>query len=122
MFDIGRVCMKLAGRDAGKMCVVVQVIDARTVLIDGQTRRRKCSVTHLEPTDKTVEISTDASNQDVVKALATIGIECVPKKSVEIVEATEEKAPVKKKSAAPKRKATKKKEAPAKKSKTKAKK
>ena len=27
MFDIGRVCMKIAGRDAGKKCVIIDVVD-----------------------------------------------------------------------------------------------
>jgi large subunit ribosomal protein L14e len=122
MFQIGRVCMKLAGRDAGKTCVIIQIIDANTVLIDGQTRRRKSSTYHLEPTDKTVEIAEGASNADVVSALAGIGIECVAKKTVEVAEEGKEgekAAPAAKKkpvSEKPKRKPTKKKEPAAKKS------
>ena len=49
MIDIGRVCIKLAGRDAGKKCVIVGILDDKTVMIDGETRRRKCNILHLEP-------------------------------------------------------------------------
>lgn len=75
MIDIGRVCVKLAGRDAGKKCVVVDVIDDKYVLIDGETRRRKCNIMHLEPLDMTVEIGKGASHEAVVKAVKDLGWE-----------------------------------------------
>ncbi len=69
MFEVGRVCIKLAGRDAGMKCVVVEVLDGHMVLVDGETRRRKCNVKHLEPTDKMVKISSGASSDAVHKEL-----------------------------------------------------
>jgi large subunit ribosomal protein L14e len=68
-FDIGRVCVKLAGRDAGKLCVVIDNIDGKTVLIDGATRRRKCNVAHLEPTGRTIDVGAKAAHDVIVKAL-----------------------------------------------------
>lgn len=65
MFEIGRICVKIAGRDAGSRCVVVDVIDKNTVLIDGQARRRKCSMKHLEPLDKTISIAKDAPFSEI---------------------------------------------------------
>ncbi len=56
MFDIGRICVKIAGRDAGRTCVIIDVLEDGYVLVDGQTRRRKCNVRHLEPTKTTVEL------------------------------------------------------------------
>ena len=47
MIEIGRLCVKIAGRDAGKKCVVVDVVNDNTVLIDGETRRRNCNIKHL---------------------------------------------------------------------------
>jgi large subunit ribosomal protein L14e len=73
MIDIGRVCVKIAGRDAGKRCVVVDVLDENYVLVDGETRRRKCNILHLEPLDKTVEITKGASHAEVAKAAAALG-------------------------------------------------
>jgi len=43
----GRICVKTAGRDAGLKCVIVDVLDDKFVLIDGETRRRKCNILHL---------------------------------------------------------------------------
>jgi large subunit ribosomal protein L14e len=74
LYTVGRVCIKLAGRDAGKYCVIVESIDDNYVMIDGQTRRRKCNVLHLDPTNKTVDIKSKASFEDVKASLETAGI------------------------------------------------
>lgn len=68
MIEIGRVCVKLAGRDAGKKCVVVDLVDENIVLIDGFTRRRKCNLRHLEPLEQVIEIKNGASSEEVYSA------------------------------------------------------
>jgi large subunit ribosomal protein L14e len=73
MIDVGRICVKIAGRDAGLKCVVVEVLDNNFVLIDGETRRRKCNILHLEPLDKTVELKKGASHAEVEKAFERLG-------------------------------------------------
>jgi large subunit ribosomal protein L14e len=73
--DIGRICVKIAGRDANKTCVIVEVLDANYVMIDGETRRKKVNIRHLEPLDKTVELKKGASHADVKKAFSALGIE-----------------------------------------------
>mgnify|MGYP006296351367 CR=1 FL=1 len=75
MFDVGRICVKLAGRDAGKKCVIVQKQDDGNVLIDGQTRRRTCNVRHIEPTPHTVDLKDGASHEDVKAVLREAYIE-----------------------------------------------
>ena len=80
MYEIGRICIKIAGRDAAKKCVVVENIDNRFVLIDGETRRRKCNVMHLEPLDQVLQIKKGASHADVKAAFKKIGVELVDKK------------------------------------------
>lgn len=85
MISIGRVCVKTAGRDAGQLAVVIDVLDNNTVVIDGQVRRRKCNVMHLEPTSKFVTVDKDASHNAVVAALKDVGITVTdrkPKKAV----------------------------------------
>ncbi len=81
MFEVGRVCMKIAGRDAGNYGVVVSNVDERTVIIDGQTRRRKCNILHLEPTEHNVKISPDAPHEKVVEVLKKLCIECKEKRN-----------------------------------------
>ena len=75
MFEVGRICVKIAGRDAGQKCVIVEVLDDRYVLVDGMTRRRKCNKIHLEPIEKTLDIKSNASHEDVVKAFKSIDVE-----------------------------------------------
>jgi len=69
MIDIGRICVKIAGRDAGKKCVIIDTVDKNTVLIDGETRRRKCNIAHLELLEQTVKVSKGASHDAVAAAL-----------------------------------------------------
>ena len=75
MIEIGRMCVKIAGRDAGKKCVIVDVIDNKTVLIDGQTRRRKCNVNHIEPLDAVLKIKKGASHSDIAKEFSKLKLE-----------------------------------------------
>ena len=81
IFDIGTVCVKLAGRDAGKRCVIVDTIDDSFVIIDGQTRRRKCNVLHLQPTKQKLSISKGADSSAVKSAFKEVGVEVLDVKS-----------------------------------------
>lgn len=74
MIEIGRICMKIAGRDAGKMCVIIDVLDDNFVMIDGETRRRKCNFNHLEPINQTIKISKGADHDTVAKELEKLGM------------------------------------------------
>ena len=67
LFDVGRMVMKIAGRDAGRKAVVVEVLDSQFVLIDGNTRRKKVNVKHLEPLAQALNIESGASHNDVKK-------------------------------------------------------
>lgn len=72
--EVGQLCVKIAGRDAGKKCVVVDILDNNFVLIDGETRRRKCNILHIEPLEQTVDVKKGASHELVAKALESLGI------------------------------------------------
>ena len=75
MIEVGRVVIKLAGRDAGKKGLIVDILDDKFVLIDGETRRRKCNIIHLEPLEQVVKIKKNASHDEVASALKEIGLE-----------------------------------------------
>lgn len=73
MFDVGRLCIKIAGREAGKYCVVVKKLEDNFVLVTGprsvtQVKRRKCNILHLEPLKESLKIKADASDEEVIKA------------------------------------------------------
>ena len=81
MIEIGRLCVKIAGRDAGNKCVVVEILDKNHVLVDGLTRRKKCNIKHLEPLKDKIDIKDKASHADVVSAFKKLDIEIKEKKS-----------------------------------------
>lgn len=77
--EVGRVCVKLTGREAGKKCVIVDIIDENFVLITGPKRvsgvkRRRCNIKHVEPTEYKVEVSKGASDDEVLEAIEKAGI------------------------------------------------
>ncbi|GBE18363.1 50S ribosomal protein L14e [archaeon BMS3Abin16] len=70
IMEPGRVCVKLAGREAGKKCVVVETSDKNFVVVLGEgVRRRRCNITHLEPTSETIKIKKSASDESILKTL-----------------------------------------------------
>lgn len=75
MFKIGRVVVKIAGRDAGKKACIIDVINENYVLIDGETRRRKCNIKHLEPLNIVVKIKRNANHETVIKTLKEAGVD-----------------------------------------------
>lgn len=74
IFDVGRLCMKIAGRDAGRTGVVVESIDNTFVLVDGGVRRKKVNVKHLEPLPELVELGPGATHEEVSKEFKKLGL------------------------------------------------
>ena len=69
-YDIGRVCVKLRGRETGRRCVIVDVIDRNYVLVGGpDVKRRRVNMSHLAPTDEVVGIQRGASDEEVARVL-----------------------------------------------------
>ncbi|MBU0666240.1 MAG: hypothetical protein ABIC91_02875 [Nanoarchaeota archaeon] len=86
VFEIGRLCVKIAGRDAGLRCVVIEILEGNFVLIDGQTRRKKCNLKHLEPLETVLKIKAKATHADVVSEFKKLKLEIKetkPKKASE---------------------------------------
>src|SRR3989338_1261311 len=74
IFEAGRLCVKIAGREACRVCVVVNKADTTHVIVTGPRfvtgiRRRKCNIEHLEPLTEKLKIKADASDSDVMDAL-----------------------------------------------------
>lgn len=58
--EVGRICVKTAGREAGEKCVIIDIIDEKFVEVVGKSiKNRKCNIKHLEPVDQTIEIKSD---------------------------------------------------------------
>ena len=76
--EIGRICVKIAGREAGRRCVIVDVVDKNFVLVTGPQKvsgikRRRVNVNHVEPTQAKIDIKRGATDEEVTEALKTAG-------------------------------------------------
>ena len=79
VFDVGRICIKTAGREAGRKCIVVDIIDDKFVLVTGPksltgVKRRRANVKHLEPLPQKIQIEKGASDESVLAALEKAGL------------------------------------------------
>lgn len=79
--ETGRLVVKTAGRESGKLGVIVDTINDTYVLLDGQVRRKKCNINHIETLDKKIKIKPNASTETVIKELKELGIEVIKTKS-----------------------------------------
>ncbi|MFT7615216.1 MAG: large subunit ribosomal protein L14e [Candidatus Woesearchaeota archaeon] len=87
MFEVGRLCLKIAGRDSNKFCVIVEELEDRYVLVDGQTRRKKVNIAHIEPTQTVLDIKAKASHEDIVAILAKEDIVVEKRGAVKVAKA-----------------------------------
>jgi large subunit ribosomal protein L14e len=76
--EVGRICVKTLGREAGKKCVVIDLVDKNFVLITGpkavtEIKRRRANISHLEPTREKIEINRGATDEEITEALKTAG-------------------------------------------------
>ncbi|HID41916.1 MAG TPA: 50S ribosomal protein L14e [Pyrodictium sp.] len=77
--EVGRLCVKLRGREAGRKCVIVEIIDDNFVVITGPkdvsgVKRRRANVNHIEVLPEKINIEPGASDEEVKKALEEAGL------------------------------------------------
>ena len=76
--EVGRVCVKVAGRESGKKCVIVDVMDKSFVVVTGPkkvtgVKRRRVNINHVAPTEDAVQIKRGASDEEVTQMLEADG-------------------------------------------------
>jgi len=79
MLEPGRICLKIAGREAGKYAVIVEKIDDNFVLVTGPksitgVKRRKCNIDHLEPTENKFDIDSKADDASIENLWKSSGL------------------------------------------------
>ena len=85
IYDIGRLCVKTLGREAGYHCVIVDIIDKNYLLIDGlKVRRRRVNFNHIEPIAEILEIKKGASHEEIETAIKKAKLEKKMKEPVSI--------------------------------------
>jgi large subunit ribosomal protein L14e len=76
--EVGRICIKSAGRESGKKCVIVDVIDKSFILVTGPkkvtgVKRRRVNIDHVAPLEETIQIKRGASDDEVLQTLEAAG-------------------------------------------------
>ncbi len=76
--EVGRICVKQAGRENGKKCVVIDVMDKSFVLVTGPkkvtgVKRRRVNINHVMPLNEKVEVKRGASDDEVTQVLEAAG-------------------------------------------------
>jgi len=76
--EVGRICVKQAGRENGKKCVVIDVMDKSFVLVTGPkkitgVKRRRVNINHVMPLEDKIEVKRGASDDEVAQVLEAAG-------------------------------------------------
>lgn len=84
--EIGRVCIKLAGREASRKCVIVGVVDKNFVIVTGPkpltgVKRRRTNICHLAFTPYKLNIDEKASDEEIIKTIEEAGLTDFMKKA-----------------------------------------
>ena len=76
--EVGRICIKENGRENGKKCVIIDVMDKSYVLVTGPKKvtgikRRRVNINHIMPILDKIEVKRGASDEEVTLTLETAG-------------------------------------------------
>ena len=82
MLNVGDIVVKIVGRESGRYCVIVEKVNDSFVVIDGDVKKRKCNVKHLEPTGKSIKVDKNIKKEDIIKELIANKFKIKEKKEV----------------------------------------
>ena len=76
--EVGRLCTKQLGRENGKKCVIIDVMDKSFVLVTGPkkvtgVKRRRVNINHIMPLQDKIDVKRGASDDEVAQALEAAG-------------------------------------------------
>jgi large subunit ribosomal protein L14e len=76
--EVGRVCVKVAGRESGRKCVIVDVMDKSFVMVTGPkkltgVKRRRVNINHVAPLEDAIQVKRGASDEEVTQMLEAAG-------------------------------------------------
>ncbi len=69
MTENGRICIILAGRRAGKHCIMIGEKDGMSLILLANGKKRKCNPKHLWLTEKKIETKEEGKIQEKLKEL-----------------------------------------------------
>ena len=73
MVKVGDVVMKIAGRDAGRVGIVLEDLGKGFFMVDGDTRKKKVNIKHIEFLGKEVKVGKGSTSEDLRKEINNLG-------------------------------------------------
>lgn len=72
--EIGSIYIKTSGREKGKRCVIIDLLDKNFVVVTGPpkitgVKRKRVNLKHLNPTEETIKITKGATDKEVEQVL-----------------------------------------------------
>jgi len=72
--EIGSLYIKTSGREKGKRCVIVDLMDKNFVLVTGPpkitgVKRRRVNLKHLSPTEDKIDVKKGATDKEIEQVL-----------------------------------------------------
>jgi len=72
--EIGSLYIKTTGKDKGKRCIIVDLVDKNFVLVTGPpkitgVKRRRVNLKHLSLTEEKIEIKKGATDKEIEQVL-----------------------------------------------------
>ncbi len=76
--EVGRICVKTAGRETGKKCVIIDVMDKSFAIVTGPkkvtgVKRKRVNLNHITALQDKLEIKKGASDEEVTQSLEAAG-------------------------------------------------
>lgn len=72
--EIGSLYTKTTGREKGKRCIIVDLMDKNFVLVTGPpqitgVKRRRVNLKHLSPTEEKIDVKKGATDKEIEQVL-----------------------------------------------------
>jgi large subunit ribosomal protein L14e len=74
LIEIGSLYVKTTGREKGKRCIIVDLMDKNFVLVTGPpkitgVKRRRVNLKHLSPTEEKIDVKKGATDKEIEQIL-----------------------------------------------------
>ncbi|MBS3057500.1 MAG: 50S ribosomal protein L14e [Candidatus Diapherotrites archaeon] len=67
--EVGRICVKTRGRNAGKRVVVIEMQKNFAVIDAPKMKRKRCNILHLIPLEEKIDVGKSTSHEEIAKLM-----------------------------------------------------
>ncbi|MBI2530269.1 MAG: 50S ribosomal protein L14e [Candidatus Diapherotrites archaeon] len=67
--EVGRICVKTRGRNAGKRVAIVEMQKNFAVIDAPNMKRKRCNILHLIPLEEKIDVNKGTSHEEIAKIM-----------------------------------------------------